>query len=160
MVVRTWSLRSPPWPSWAPIWAPSGSPSSGTDGPKRPGAQPKEKIMCFLSYKTIFKKPFAKLTMIFTVPTRISPLESSTFREYFPNFTEVLIFWKMSTKRSKYRFRFFSANKDRVTKFYPVYRINITYKFYFILFSLILEKYFWFFVYALLRYFSIEGGIE
>ncbi len=67
----------------------------------------------------------------------------------------------MSKKRSKYRFRFSSANAEvpqkycfsfltifdknaghRVTKFYPVYHVSITYKFYFILFSLIRKKYF------------------
>ncbi len=68
---------------------------------------------------------------------------------------------KLSKNRRNYRFRFppqmrriqkkivfvfltfFDENTGhRVTKFYPVYRISITYNFYFILFPLISKKYF------------------
>ena len=38
----------------------------------------------------------------FSDPTRISPLKTSAFQEFFPNLTEVFIFLKMSKKRSNY----------------------------------------------------------
>ncbi len=91
----------------------------------------------------------------FSPPNKNFELGSSVFQEFFSNFTEGFIFFKMSKKRSNYESSVFlriyrGAKKvffsflaifdkntgHRVTKFHPVYRINVTYKCYFMIFSL------------------------
>ncbi len=73
-------------------------------------------------------------------------LESSVFQKFFSNFTDVSKCQKMEQLRelrnyggAKKRFFSFLAIFDKntghkVTNFYPVYRIYITYKFYFMIF--------------------------
>ncbi len=97
-------------------------------------------------------------------PNENLPLGTSVFREFFSNLTEVLIFFKMSKKRSNYESSvylriyvgekkvlfWFLASFDKntghkVTKIYPVSRISITYKSYLIKFFLSRKKYFDFF---------------
>ena len=83
------------------------------------------------------------------MPNKNFELRNSVFQEFFSNFTEVFIcqkngaitrapFSSAITKEKKNVFLFlaiFDKNTDhRVTKFHPVYRINITYKFYFMFF--------------------------
>ncbi len=101
-------------------------------------------------------------------PNENLPLGTSVFREFFSNLTEVLIFFKMSKKRSNYEssvyLRIYVGEKKdlfwflaifdkntghRVTKIYPVSRISITYKSYLINFFLSRKKYFDFFLYTL-----------
>ncbi len=47
-------------------------------------------------------------------PTRISPLGTSVFQEFFSNFTEVLNFLKMSNKRSNYESSAITEDQKRV----------------------------------------------
>ncbi len=111
------------------------------------------------------------------MPNENLPLGTSVFREFFSNLTEVLFFFKMSKKRSNYEssvyLRIYVGEKKvlfwflaifdkntghKVTKIYPVYRINITYKFYFMTFSVIQKnKLSYIYIYASLSLLSREG---
>ena len=114
------------------------------------------------------------------LPNENLALGTSVFREFFSNFTEVLIILKMSKKRSNYESSVFlricgGEKKDlfwflaifdkntghRVTKFYPDTRTSNTYKSYFIKFFLTRKKLFFVsLIYVIESSFVIEGQLE